>query len=418
MEYMRLSTPRLAGRTVAVLAVAAALGLSACASSPSTRWNGSGGGNTNDGGKVSASITAPASGGTDVPAAIEIAYRTSNAKSSSVQLTDASGANVDGKLRGDGTSWVPALSLKYATKYTAKVTATGADGKTADATATFTTMAAPGNTSHMISNMGDNQVYGIGAPVVLTFTKSIPQSARAAVQKRLFVESTPAQEGAWNWFSDKEVHFRPKEFWQTGTKISLRALFRGVPLGNGLYGDDDLTIDASIVTSALRIDVDDQTKTLTVTQDGKVIKSIPASLGKASTPSSSGNMVIMTRAEQEIFDSSTNGIPVDSPGGYRETVYYPLRLTWDGQYIHAAPWSTNAQGSYDVSHGCTNISMDNAKWLYGIAHVGDPVTVKNTGSPLQWADGWTDWDHGFEEYVKGSAIPYAAQAPTPAPSTS
>ncbi len=415
---MPLSVCRLAGRIVAVLAVAAVLGVSACASSPSTHRNGSGGGNTDDGGKVSASITVPASGATDVPAAIEITYRTTNAKSSSVQLTDASGANVDGKPRADGTSWVPARSLKYATKYTAKVTATGADGKTADATATFTTMAAPGNTSHMISNMGDDQVYGVGAPVVLTFTKGIPQPARAAVQKRLFVQSTPAQEGAWNWFSDKEVHFRPKEFWQAGTKISLRALFRGLPLGNGLYGDDDLTIDATIVTSALRIDVDDATKTLTVTQDGKVIKSIPASLGKASTPSSSGNMVIMTRAEQEIFDSSTNGIPVDSPGGYRETVYYTLRLTWDGQYIHAAPWSTNAQGSYDVSHGCTNISMDNAKWLYGIVHIGDPVTVKNTGSPLPWADGWTDWDRSFEEYVKGSAIPYAAPAPAPAPSTS
>jgi lipoprotein-anchoring transpeptidase ErfK/SrfK len=418
MEYMPLSPRRLAGWTVAVLAVAAVLGLSACGGSSSTHWNGSGGGNTNDGSGVSATITAPANGADDVPAAIEITYRTTNAKSASVQLTNASGGSVEGALRADGTSWVPATSLKYATKYTAKVTATGADGKTADATVTFTTMAAPGNTSHMISNMGDNQVYGIGAPIVLTFTKSIPQPARAAVQKRLFVQSTPAQDGAWNWFSDREVHFRPKEFWQTGTKISLRALFRGVPLGNGLYGDDDLTIDASIATSALRIEVDDQTKTLTVTQDGKVIRSIPASLGKASTPSSSGNMVIMTRAEQEIFDSSTNGVPVNSPGGYRETVYYPLRLTWDGQYIHAAPWSTNAQGSYDVSHGCTNISMDNAKWLYGIVHIGDPVTVKNTGSPLQWTDGWTDWDRSFEQYVKGSAIPYSPSAPTPAPSTS
>jgi lipoprotein-anchoring transpeptidase ErfK/SrfK len=418
MEYMPLLSSRPVGRFVAVLVVTVALGLTGCGRSPSPHWNSPGGANTNDGGKVSASITAPGSGATDVPAAIEITYRTSNAKSASVQLTDASGGGVDGAPRPDGSSWVPSHSLKYTTKYTVKVTATGADGKTADATVSFTTMAAPGNTSHMNSNMGDNQVYGVGAPVVLTFTKSIPQSARAAVQKRLFVESTPAQDGAWNWFSDKEVHFRPKEFWQTGTKVSVRALFRGVPLGDGLYGDDDLTIDASIVTSALRIDVDDATKKLTVTQDGKVIKSIPASLGKASTPSSSGNMVIMTRAEQEVFDSSTNGIPVNSPGGYRETVYYTLRLTWDGQYIHAAPWSTNAQGSYDVSHGCTNISMDDAKWLYGIVHIGDPVTVKNTGAPLPWTDGWTDWDRGFEEYVKGSAIPYAPQAATPHPSTS
>jgi len=160
-------------------------------------------------------------------------------------------------------------------------------------------MAQPTSTSHMISNVGDNLQYGVGAPVVLTFTKAIPEAARAAVQKRFWVQTTPAQEGAWNWFSATEVHYRPKDFWKTGTKISLRLLFRGVPLGNGMYGDDDLTVDASIVDKDLRISVDDKTKTLTVTQDGQVVKTMPASLGKPSTPSSSGNMVIMTRAASE-----------------------------------------------------------------------------------------------------------------------
>ncbi|OLB77428.1 MAG: hypothetical protein AUI14_15900 [Actinobacteria bacterium 13_2_20CM_2_71_6] len=412
------TTPSLAGRTAAAVLVGAVLALSACSSS-SSHWNGGGGGNTNDGGKVTATISAPADGATDVPAAAEIAFHTKNAKNASVEVKNASsGAQVDGTMRPDGSAWVPAQALRYAMKYTAKVTATGNDGTTATGTVTFTTMAEPGNTSHMISNMGDNQLYGIGAPIVLTFTKSIPEAARAAVQRRLFVQSTPAQEGVWNWFSDKEVHYRPHEYWQVGTKIAIHALFRGVPLGNGLYGDDDLDIDASIVPSALRIDIDDATKTLTVTQDGKVIKTVPASLGKATTPSSSGNMVIMTRAEQEIFDSSTNGIPVNGPGGYRETVYYPLRLTWDGQYIHAAPWSVGQQGRFDVSHGCTNIAPDAAKWLYGIVHIGDPVTVKNTGSQLQWGNGWSDWDHDWNEYVKGSAIPYTPPAPTPAPSAS
>ncbi len=155
-----------------------------------------------------------------------------------------------------------------------------------------------------------------------------------------------------------------------------------------------------------------------MTQDGKVVKTVPASLGKAKTPSSSGNMVVMTRAQQEVFDSSTSGIPVNSPGGYRETVYYPLRLTWGGQYIHAAPWSVGQQGRFDVSHGCTNIAPDAAQWLYNVSHIGDPVIVKNTGSPLTWGDGWTDWNRDWNEYVKGSAIPYTPAAPSPAPSAS
>jgi lipoprotein-anchoring transpeptidase ErfK/SrfK len=411
-------TPRRGAAAVALIVV---LSLSACTKSPSTHWNGQGGSNTDDGGKVAATISEPKDAATDVPASVEIVYQTKNATGATVEVTNAgTGAKVDGKPRPDGSSWIPQQALRYGTKYTAKVTATGTDGKTVTSSSTFTTMAEPGNTSHMISQaIGDGGVYGVGVPVVLTFTKPIPKEARKAVQRRLFVQTTPAQEGAWAWFSDTEVHYRSKEFWQVGTKISVQALFRGVPLGGNLYGDDDLTIDASIVTSALRIDIDDTTKKLTVTQDGKVIKTIPASLGKASTPSSSGNMIIMDRKTQELFTSVSNGVPVNAPGGYSETVYYPLRLTWGGQYIHAAPWSVGQQGRFDVSHGCTNIAPDEAKWLYEISHVGDPVTVKNTGSPLKWADGWTDWDRGFEDYVKDSAIPYTPSAPAvPSPSGS
>jgi lipoprotein-anchoring transpeptidase ErfK/SrfK len=398
-----------------------AVALAACGSTSAT-WQGAGSKPSSTGNAFTATVTTPSNGATDVPAATEIKFETSGTATTAVQLTDADGKTVEGAPRADGSSWVPQEALDYATSYTVKVTATGADGKTSTGTSRFTTMDKPGNTSHMISQMGDNQVYGVAAPIVLTFTKPVPESARAAVQRRFFVQSTPAQPGAWNWFSATEVHYRPQQYWQVGTKISLRALFQGVPLGSDLYGQNDLTVDASIEPHALGIVVDDKTKTVTVSQDGKVIKTIPASLGKASTPSSSGNMVVMTRNTQEIFDSSTTGTPVNAPGGYKETVYYPLRLTWDGQYIHAAPWSVGQQGRYDVSHGCTNIAQDAAKWLYNITHIGDPVVVKNTGATLKWGDGWTDWNRSWDQYVQGSAIPYAASStpplPTPAPSSS
>ena len=117
-------------------------------------------------------------------------------------------------------------------------------------------------------------------------------------------------------------------------------------------------------------------------------------------------MVIMTRKPKELFDSSlgTGGIPVNSPDGYRELVYYTMRLTWGGQFIHAAPWSVASQGHTDVSHGCTNVSTANAKWMYENSHVGDPVTVKNTGRKLAWGDGWTDWNVSWDTYLKGSAL--------------
>jgi lipoprotein-anchoring transpeptidase ErfK/SrfK len=134
---------------------------------------------------------------------------------------------------------------------------------------------------------------------------------------------------------------------------------------------------------------------------------MPASLGKPATPSSSGAMVIMTRNPKELFDSSlgTGGTPVNAPGGYKLLVYYTMRLTWGGQFIHAAPWSVASQGKTDVSHGCTNISTANAQWLYENSHVGDPVTVEHTKRKLSWGDGWTDWNVGWDTYLKGSALP-------------
>ena len=408
-----------ARRLIAGLALFSALALAAC-NSTSARWQPAGSKPpAAKGDTVAATVTGPANGATDVPASTEITFTADHATSTKVQVSNAgTGATVDGSMRDDGSSWVPQQALKYGTKYNVKVTATGKDGKTADGTSSFTTMAQPASTSHMISNVGDNLQYGVGAPVVLTFTKPIPEAARAAVQKRFWVQTTPAQEGAWSWFSATEVHYRPKDFWKTGTKISLRLLFRGVPLGNGMYGDDDLTVDASIVDKDLRISVDDKTKTLTVTQDGQVVKTMPASLGKPSTPSSSGNMVIMTRATSEVFDSATVGIMPGNPDYYKETINWPLRLTWGGQYIHSAPWSVGQQGSDDVSHGCTNIAPDNAQWLYNQVHIGDPVTVKNTGAPLKWGDGWTDWNESFDDYVKGSAIPYAPTAAAPSATAS
>jgi hypothetical protein len=106
---------------------------------------------------------------------------------------------------------------------------------------------------------------------------------------------------------------------------------------------------------------------------------------------------------------------------YVAEVDFAMRITWSGEHIHAAPWSVNSQGRTNVSHGCINMSTDNAGWLFNIARVGDPVITTNTGADLKYGDGWTDWHKSFEEYAKGSAIPYVppgaapATSPTPAP---
>ena len=96
--------------------------------------------------------------------------------------------------------------------------------------------------------------------------------------------------------------------------------------------------------------------------------------------------------------------------GYRTEIDYAQRLTWGGEFIHAAPWSEGVQGRTNVSHGCVNVSMKEGNWLFANTRIGDPITVKGTERKLQNGNGWTDWNMSWDEYVKGSALPYEPPA--------
>ncbi|MEO3746134.1 Ig-like domain-containing protein [Plantactinospora sp. B5E13] len=351
--------------------------------------------------KASAAITAPAADAKDVPASAEITFTSKDATDTKVEVKDAAGTAVKGKLTGDGT-WLPEKQLDYATTYTATVTATGDDGKPATATSTFTTMAKPGKQVRVTSFLGDGQTVGVGMPLIVKFSRAIPQDYRDDVQRRMTVQATPAQEGIWHWVSPTEVRYRPKTYWKANSKIFYRIQAGGLPMGDGYYGRADLTVDIKTGTSLL-MTVDNKTKKMTVTRDGKTIKTIPISLGKKSTPSSSGTMVIIEKKKETVFDTMDDPNPENR---YITDIEYAQRLTWGGEFIHAAPWSVADQGRRNVSHGCVNMSTANAKWLFDQTRIGDPIVVKGTETKLQNGNGWTDWNMSWDEYVKGSAIPY------------
>jgi lipoprotein-anchoring transpeptidase ErfK/SrfK len=358
---------------------------------------------------VAIAVSTPTDGATDVPPAVEIAY-TTDAIATTVELEDATGAKIDGAMRPDKSSWLPGQMLKWGTAYTARITGTAADGRSETKSVRFTTMARPASTAKASSVIADNHVVGVGMPIIVSFSSDIPRDQRAAVQRRLLVTSEPAQEGIWYWWNNREVHFRPKVYWQAGTKISVRAAVGGLPLGGNRYGAADLTLKYSVGSKIIMV-ADNATKHMTVTKDDQLLRTVPISFGKPSTPSSSGHMIVMIKNPWEMFDSSSFGIPAESSEGYRTKVYWPQRLTWSGQYLHAAPWSEKDQGRRNVSHGCTNVSMANAEWLYKVTQIGDPVIVKGTEQHVAWQNGWTPWDRPWEEFVKGSAIPYTPAGP-------
>lgn len=174
-------------------------------------------------------------------------------------------------------------------------------------------------------------------------------------------------------------------------------------MGGNRYGDLDRRANARIGTTKTALEIDNATKQMAVYQDGRLVKTMPVSLGKPSTPSSFGTMVVMDKRERMTFDTRRDPTATDR---YVVDVSYAQRLTWGGEFIHAAPWSVGDQGVRNVSHGCVNLSWGNAEWLFSVTRVGDPVTVKGTERRVDPGNGWTAWDLTWAEYVARSALPH------------
>ncbi|MGS2615031.1 Ig-like domain-containing protein [Micromonospora sp. LZ34] len=349
----------------------------------------------------------------DVPVSAEVGTAVKGGRVTAVRITDDKGKEVKAEPREDGSGWVPSTTLQPKRTYTAEVTATGDRGATTTRKTTFTTMpksSKPAITSTLY--FAGNRTYGTAMPVTVSFDPPIPKEARADVQRRLFVKTDPPQPGAWSWVSDgSQVYYRAPDFWRPGTTISVRAGLEGMPIGREHVGDADRRATSKIGRQ-VALEIDNATKQMSVLRDGKVVRKIPVSMGKPSTPTSSGKMVIMEKHEYTTFDTRGSADP------YVVDVEDAQRLTWGGEFIHAAPWSVGDQGNTNVSHGCTNVSNEAADWLMGVTQVGDLVTIKGTEVKLDEGNGWTAWNVSWDRFAKGSALPVPAglgPAPTHLP---
>lgn len=351
--------------------------------------------------KVATAALTPAGGAKDVAPSSPIVVTASNGKLATVTAKSEKGDTVPGTVAADGGKWTSKGKLSFGATYT--VSATYAGTSTPKTVGTFRTADQPGDGESVRTTTfaGDGKTYGVGMPVILKLDEPIAKKDRAAFEKMVKVRSTPAVTGAWGWVSSTEVHFRPKEYWKSGTKIQLTVDTAGRKIGS-VWGRSDLSLKYSIGTDR-RMTADAKTHRMTVEEDGKQIKDIPVSLGKSEFPSSSGTMVAQDKRANAVFDSSTFGLPSDSPGGYRTKVKDVIRLTTGGEFIHGAPWSVGDQGKRNVSHGCINLSADLANWLRLRAQTGDIVTVKNSGTPLKEGNGWTDWNVSYQKWLAKSA---------------
>jgi lipoprotein-anchoring transpeptidase ErfK/SrfK len=318
----------------------------------------------------------------------------------SVSVRSAKTAAVPGRLAADGSRWLSTATLAPGTKYQVTVQAAGDDGRKVKTTSAFTTLRPKAEVRARITPL-NGDVVGVGHPIGIYFTA--PVTDRAAVEKRLKVTTSKSVEGAWHWFSDTEVHYRPRVYWPAGTKVRLDVPLTGVDVGKGVWGLQDRTINFT-VGSAQISKVNAKTHTMTVYRDGRKLRTFPVSTGREKYPTSSGAHVIMEKAAVYHMDSSTIGIPRGAPGGYFLKVLWSLRISNSGEFVHSAPWSVRSQGRANVSHGCINVAPKNAEWFFKLSRRGDVVEVTGTKRKLEKGNGFADWAVPWSEWVAGSAL--------------
>ncbi|MFF1902083.1 Ig-like domain-containing protein [Kitasatospora sp. NPDC058218] len=338
-----------------------------------------------------------------------------------VTVVGPDGRVVAGQLSADQLSWQTTGRLKAATAYTVRIAADDGKGGRGDTTAGFSTLAGQRLlTAKLGPDSSGTGLYGVGQPLTVQLSEAVkdPQ-ARQEVERSLAVTSQPAVTGGWYWVDDKNLHFRPAEYWPTGTTVSLVFDGTGSRIADGLYGGDRSALSLRIGERVESV-VDAATHELTLTRGGEVVRTIPVTTGKPGFDTRNGVKVVLGQERQVRMSGETIGIASGSSEAYDLNVEWATRVTWSGEYVHAAPWSVGSQGVANVSHGCTGMSTENAKWFYQNTRVGDLVTVVNSqGSSMEpFGNGFGDWNVSWTDWVKHSALgqplsttPPASRAP-------
>lgn len=264
--------------------------------------------------------------------------------------------------------------------------------------------AGPVKPVHVSLFQGDGQTYGVGMPLIAQFSKKVTDARGFDQAVKVTINGQPAG-GAWFWVQSSsgyamEAHYRPRSFWPAHSTVQMSMPLKGVSAGRGLAFDDSLTLQIKIGAAHVS-NVNGASEQMTVTSDGRTVKTMPVSLGKADTPTYLGTKVVMAKKNPQHM--------VSAPGEanpYSLEVPYSVRLTNSGEFVHAAAWNTGNIGSRSTSHGCTNLTVADARWFYQFSQIGDVVQYTNTGTSNampSW-DGFGDWNVPWSQWQQGNLL--------------
>ncbi|SOD83515.1 Ig-like domain-containing protein [Streptomyces sp. Ag109_G2-15] len=393
---------------LALIAGALLVTLTACGGGDSGSGSGSGSSDgkgkdssTQQGKQSTAAVSiSPKSGATGVDTSGALKVNVSKGKLTEVTVKDAKGTKVDGAIAAGGASWTPSTHLAGGTKYTVHAVAKDSEGREAAEDSSFTTLT-PKNTFVGYFTPEDGSTVGVGMPFSVRFTRGITNPDD--VKKAISIKTEPAVDVEGHWFGNDRLDFRPEKYWKAGTKVTVDLNLDGVEGRDGVYGEQHKTVKFTIGRDQVSI-VDAKKHTMKVTQDGKVIKTIPVTTGKPGYDTWNGQMVM----SEKLTVTRMNGETVGYGGEYDiKDVPHAIRLTNSGTFIHGNYWGGGAFGNYNASHGCVGLrdvrggysKSVPAAWFFNHSIIGDVVVVKNshdrTVDPANglngWNMSWADW---------------------------
>ncbi|MEU1091166.1 Ig-like domain-containing protein [Streptomyces sp. NPDC005576] len=328
-----------------------------------------------------------------------------------VAMTTADGDSVEGKLAADGKSWKPAAQLERSTTYKVNASAKDSKGRVAHENGSFTTVS-PDNSFIGNFTPEDGSTVGVGMPVSINFNKAITD--KAAVQAGITVTSSSGQEVVGHWFNSQRLDLRPQDYWTGGSTVTLKLALDGVEGADGVFGVQQKTVTFKVGRNQVST-VDAAAHTMTVTQDGKTIKTIPISAGSPDNPTYNGQMVISEKYKETRMDGATVGFTDDDGKGEYDIkdVPHAMRLSSSGTFVHGNYWgSSSIFGSANTSHGCVGLqdvkgagdADQPAAWFYNHSLVGDVVVVKNSPDKTIAPDnGLNGWNMSWAQWTADSA---------------
>jgi lipoprotein-anchoring transpeptidase ErfK/SrfK len=342
---------------------------------------------------------APAPGATVVAPNAPIVVKAGRGHLVAVRVTSQARAVVRGTLAPAAHEWRSRGPLAYGTTYKVTATVSGASHVRAESTMTFRTLTPATAVSASVFPW-EGLTVGIGQPIVFTLSRPIvTDAARARLLSHVLVGESKPIVGGWHWFSDRELHFRPRTFWPVGEHVTIAWDLTGWNPSVGVWGTSVGTTGFTVGDAHVSY-ADLSTDQMFVTDNGRAIATYPISGGKPTDPTMGGVHLVMDKSSVVHMVSSTNGIPVSSPDGYDELVYDDVHISDSGEYVHAAPWSVSSQGRTNVSHGCVNLSPADAAAFFAFSRVGDIVVVTGSPRPPELGDhGVMDWSTSWPVFT-------------------